>query len=50
MIEKYNFVSIAEYGAISNVSRTIEALMENLRHYSIIAVDLFHNSVLEVNP
>ncbi len=49
-IEKYDFINYADDDTFSNVSSSIDALMEVLKHDSKIAIEWFHQTFMEANP
>ncbi len=49
-IEKCDFINYADEDTLSNVSSTIDALMEALKHHSKIAVEWFHLQVKKCYP
>ncbi len=49
-IEKCDFIIYADDDTLSKVSSSIDALVEALKHDSKIAIEWFHQNIIETNP
>ncbi len=49
-IEKCDLINYADDDTLSKVSSSIDALMEALKHDSKIAIEWFHQNMMEANP